>query len=155
MATFRSLLKSRKKTNMKKTILAILCLALTTIGFAQKIKPTPAVEKSFMQKFPNAKEIKWDKEGKDEYEAEFMMDGKKGSANFSAAGLWMETEMAIPQASTPKPVMDAFTKNFKTATITEVYKIESKEGKNYFEIEYTQSGKKSEAKISADGKLMK
>jgi hypothetical protein len=82
------------------------------------------------------------------------MDGKKGSANFSGKGEWMETEMAIPQANTPKAVMDGFNKVFAGATIKEVYKIESKEGKNYFEIEYSLKGKIKEAKLDPTGKVM-
>ena len=93
-------------------------------------------------------------EAKDEYEASFVMDGKKGSANFSGTGDWMETEMAIPQASAPKVVLDGFNKAFAGATIKEVYKIESKNGKNYFEIEYSLKGKSKEARIDPSGKIM-
>jgi hypothetical protein len=93
-------------------------------------------------------------EEKDNYEATFLMDGKKGSTNFSGKGEWMETEMAIPQANTPAIVMEGFKKAFAGATIKEVYKIESKEGKNYFEIEYSLKGKTKEAKLDPTGKIM-
>jgi hypothetical protein len=66
----------------------------------------------------------------------------------------METEMAIPQANTPKAVMDGFNKSYAGAIINEVYKIESKEGKNYFEIEYSLKGKTKEAKLDLAGKIM-
>lgn len=134
--------------------MAILCLGLGTAVFAQKNKTPEAAQKAFQQKFPNAKEVKWGKEGKDEYEAEFVQEGKKGSANFSATGEWLETEMAIPQTSAPKAVIDGFNKAYAGAAIKEVFKIESKAGKNYFEIEYTLKGKTKEAKLSPDGKLM-
>jgi len=135
-------------------IMLMLCIGLISITNAQKNKVTPAAEKAFTQKFPSAIEVKWDKEGKDEYEASFVMDGKKGSANFSGKGDWMETEMAIPQAKAPKSVLDGFNKAFAGATIKEVYKIESKEGKNYFEIEYSLKGKDKEAKLDPTGKIM-
>jgi len=135
-------------------MMLMLCIGLISITNAQKNKVTPAAEKAFTQKFPNAKEVKWEKEGKDEYEASFVMDGKKGSANFSGKGDWMETEMAIPQAKVPKSVLDGFNKAFAGATIKDVYKIESKEGKNYFEIEYILKGKNKEAKLDASGKIM-
>jgi hypothetical protein len=121
---------------------------------AQKTKVTTEAQKAFQTKFPTAKEVKWEMESKNDYEASFVMDGKKGSANFSGKGEWMETEMGIPQANTPKAVMDGFNKAFAGATIKEVYKIESKEGKNYFEIEYSLKGKTKEAKLDPTGKIM-
>ena len=135
-------------------IILFLCIGILTTTNAQKNKVTQATEKAFAQKFPTAKEVKWEMESKDDYEASFVMDGKKGSANFSGKGDWMETEMGIPQANTPKAVMDGFNKAFAGATIKEVYKIESKEGKNYFEIEYSLKGKTKEAKLDPTGKVM-
>ncbi len=133
-------------------ILAIVCLGISTTTQAQK--STPAAEKAFQQKFAGATAVKWDKEKKNEYEASFVMKGKKGSANFSGTGEWLETEMAIPSTEAPKAVSDAFAKGFVGATIKEVYKIETKEAKNYFEIEYTLKGKTKEAKIDPSGKIM-
>ena len=135
-------------------ILALLCLGISTTIQAQKAKSTPAAEKAFKQKFAGATEVKWDMEKKNEYEASFVMKGKKGSANFSGTGEWLETEMAIPSTDAPKAVSDAFAKSFAGATIKEVYKIESKDGKNYFEIEYDLKGKTKEAKIDPSGKIM-
>jgi hypothetical protein len=135
-------------------IILFLCIGILATTNAQKNKVTQAAEKAFAQKFPTAKEVKWEMESKDDYEASFVMDGKKGSANFSGKGEWMETEMGIPQANTPKVVMDGFNKAFAGAIIKEVYKIESKEGKNYFEIEYSLKGKTKEAKLDPTGKVM-
>jgi outer membrane lipoprotein-sorting protein len=135
-------------------IILFLCIGILATTNAQKNKVTQAAEKAFAQKFPTAKEVKWEMESKDDYEASFVMDGKKGSANFSGKGEWMETEMGIPQANTPKVVMDGFNKAFAGASIKEVYKIESKEGKNYFEIEYSIKGKTKEAKLDPTGKIM-
>lgn len=140
---------------MKSIFMVIfVCVSVLFNANAQKMQVTPAAEKSFTQKFPNAKEVKWEKEGKDEYEASFVIDGKKGSANFSGKGEWMETEMAIPQANAPRSVLDGFNKSFSGATIKEVYKIESKDGKNYYEIEYSLKGKSKEAKVDPTGKVM-
>ncbi len=132
--------------------MAIICMACITNVSAQKAKTPMAAEKAFQQKFPKAKEVTWEKEGKAEYEATFIQDGKKGSANFSPAGEWLETEMAISLAAAPKTVIDGFNKAFSGAVITEIFKIESKTGKNYFEIEYSVKGKKKEVKLNTDGK---
>lgn len=135
-------------------MILLVCIGLIVTTNAQKNKVTPDAEKAFTQKFPNAKEVKWDIEAKNEFEASFVMDGKKGSANFSGKGDWLETEMAIPRSNAPKAVMDGFSKAFAGAIIKEVYKIESKEGKNYFEIEYSLKGKTKEAKVDPTGKIM-
>jgi len=139
---------------MKKYFIISIIMFSQIITNAQKIKVTNEAQKAFQTKFPTAKEVKWEMESKNDYEASFVMDGKKGSANFSGKGEWMETEMAIPQLNTPKAVMDGFNKAFAGATIKEVYKIESKEGKNYFEIEYSLKGKTKEAKLDPTGKIM-
>ena len=139
---------------MKKYFIIGILMFCQIISHAQKNKVTTEAQKAFQTKFPSAKEVKWEMESKDDYEASFVMDGKKGSANFSGKGEWMETEMGIPQANTPKAIIDGFNKAFAGATITEVYKIESKVGKNYFEIEYNLKGKTKEAKIDPTGKVM-
>ncbi|TRZ76932.1 MAG: hypothetical protein D4R94_03865 [Chitinophagaceae bacterium] len=139
---------------MKKYFIISILMFSQIISYAQKNKVTDEAQKAFQTKFPTAKEVKWEMESKNDYEDSFVMDGKKGSANFSGKGEWMETEMAIPQANTPKAVMDGFNKAFAGATIKEVYKIESKEGKNYFEIEYSLKGKTKEAKLDPTGKIM-
>jgi len=85
----------------------------------------------------------------------FIPVRKKGSANFSASGEWLETEMAIPQSATPQAVLDGFKKAHTGATIAAIYKRETKKGQNYFEIEYkVKGGKTKEAKLASDGKLM-
>jgi len=139
---------------MKKYFIISILMFSQIIAHAQKNKVTDEAQKAFQAKFPTAKEVKWEMESKNDYEASFIMDGKKGSANFSGKGEWMETEMTISEANTPKAVMDGFNKAFAGATIKEVYKIESKEGKNYFEIEYSLKGKTKEAKLDLTGKVM-
>lgn len=136
-------------------IMAIACMALSTIVPAQETQAPTVVKNAFQQKFPNAREVKWDKEGKGEYEAVFVQDGKKGSANFSETGEWLETEMAIPVSTLPKAVIDGFYKNFTGAGITEVYQISTGKGKSYFEIEYTVKGRKKEVKLNNNGNLFK
>jgi len=139
---------------MKKYFIISILMFSQIIAHAQKNKVTDEAQKAFQAKFPTAKEVKWEMESKNDYEASFIIDGKKGSANFSGKGEWMETEMTISEANTPKAVMDGFNKAFAGATIKEVYKIESKEGKNYFEIEYSLKGKTKEAKLDLTGKVM-
>ena len=68
---------------MKKYFIISILMFSQIISFAQKSKVTIEAQKAFQTKFPTAKEVKWEMESKDDYEASFVMDGKKGSANFS------------------------------------------------------------------------
>ncbi|MEN9599216.1 MAG: hypothetical protein RL596_1527 [Bacteroidota bacterium] len=132
------------------TLLLVGSLSLT----AQQKNTTTAAEKAFAIKFPKATVVKWIKEKKNEYEVEFTLNGKKGSANFSGTGEWLETEMGILANELPTIVVDGFTKQFQGATITEAFLVESSTGKKYYEIEYTIKSKKREVKIDGTGNLI-
>ena len=132
--------------------MAVLCAVCTTAIIAQP-GVTAAAAKTFRQMFPKASGVKWEKENSREYEAGFLLDGRKMSANFSATGEWLETETPIEISSAPAVVMDGFTKSNPKAIVKQVYRIESKTQK-YFEVEYTINGRKKELKIAADGKTM-
>jgi hypothetical protein len=132
------------------TLLLVGSLSLT----AQQKNTTTAAEKAFAIKFPKATVVKWIKEKKNEYEVEFTLNGKKGSANFSGTGEWLETEMGIPTTEVPKNVLDAFAKQFKEAAISDAFLVESSAGKKYYEIEYTIKSKKREVKIDGTGNLI-
>lgn len=137
-----------------KFILAIICLSIINIVSAQ-IKVPTVTENAFKKMFPTASNVKWDKESKTEYEAEFLVDGKKHAANFSSTGEWLETEKAIETSAAPKVVVDAVTVAWPAATIKQIFDIVTKANKHYYEVEYLIKGKTKEAKIAVDGKLMK
>lgn len=141
--------------NMEKFIvIAMVCMATIVTATAQKTQAPTAAEKAFRNKFPGAKNVTWSQENKDEYEAAFILNGENGSANFSASGRWLETEMAIPRSAAPKAVMEAFGKQFPGAKVDRIYEVSSPDGKTYFEIEYTRKGKKKEVKLSTGGAVI-
>jgi hypothetical protein len=100
---------------MRKIIfVASVLICSVASGFAQSKTPT-TVTASFNQKFPNATNVKWDKESAHEYEASFEWKGKKHSANFSDAGEWLETESPITFNQLPEKVQTAFNASHKGA----------------------------------------
>ena len=131
----------------------MLCMVVGSGVRAQKNKVPDAAQKSFNKKFPAATNISWDKEAKDNFEVSFIIEGKKGSANFSGEGEWLETEMPVAVAAVPPLVKDAFTKAVPGALIHTVYLVESKGGKTEYEIEYRLKGRNKEAKFSPEGKI--
>lgn len=120
---------------------------------AQTIAPTE-VTTAFSQKFPTAKKVRWDKEKETEWEAEFKVDGKEFSANFTSEGIWKETEHEISKAEIPEDVNMTLKSEFADYKIEEPEVSETAAGKVYeFIIEKKDS--KLEVAIAPDGKVLK
>lgn len=94
------------------------------------------IKRAFNKKFSNAKNVTWEKENEDEWEAEFKLNGKQYSANFSFNGDWKETEYEINFDDAPQEIKSILNKNFMDYQIEEVTIIETSLDKYYeFEIE--------------------
>ena len=140
---------------MKKIIfvaLAFICAYATS--FAQSKTPN-AVTTTFNQKFPNASNVKWDKENAHEYEASFVWKGEKHSANFNDTGEWLETESPITFNQLPEKVQTAFNASHKVTTIKAVAKIETSKGQTQYEVEIKQGLKTVEFFYDANGSVIK
>lgn len=140
---------------MKKIIfvaLAFICAYMTS--FAQS-KTSNAVMTMFNQKFPNASNVKWDKENAHEYEASFVWKGEKHSANFNDNGEWLETESPITFNQLPEKVRTAFNASHKGTIIKGVAKIETSKGQNQYEVEIKQGLKTVEFFYDVNGSVIK
>lgn len=142
-----------------KRISVILCAVLfigTTIFAipAKKNKTPNAVVEEFMKKFPEAKNVVWEKE-KSEYEASFVLAGVKTSANFTAEGEWKETERTISVSDLPKEVKDGIQSTYPNATIIDAAKIETPEKGIQYEADIKSAKKKIEVLFDAEGKEVK
>ncbi len=122
---------------------------------AQK-KSTPVeVKTAFSQKFPNATKVKWHKENATEYEAEFKLDGKSHSANFSNTGEFLELEGMYSFKELPQSIQEAFKSNHKNATIKAVEKIQLANGEVKYEVEYKKGIKTIEVLYDESGNEIK
>ena len=140
---------------MKKMVLITLALLFIYVSStALTHVPTP-VSKTFDLKFPNAKNIKWDKENKNEYEAAFSLDGIKYTASFNEKGEWLETETNITFNILPEKVQQAFNTSYKDSKIKAVAKIENSKGEIKYEIEIKQKNKTVEKFFKSDGTEIK
>ncbi len=140
---------------MKKIIIVAMALICAyAISFAQ-IKTPAAVTTAFDKKFPNATNVKWDKENAREYEAEFEWEGVKYSANFSNSGQWLETESPLMFDQLPDKVQKAFNAKHKGTKVKDVSKLEMSKGITKYEVEIMQGSKTIELFYTTDGTATK
>ena len=139
---------------MKNLILGIAVSALISMSAcAQKDVPV-AVKTTFSQKFAKATEVKWDKENKTEWEAEFKLDGKEYSANFDLKGIWLETEYKITANEIPAAVKTTIDKDYAGYIMKESEISETTKGK-VVEVKLTKGIKDEEICFDVNGKVIK
>ena len=151
-------------SQIKKIIIILTILSLTfSLNAKDKVETSlrpvstniPAKVKSALTKlYPNAKEIKLDKEGKN-YEAGFINNGTKTSVDLDNNGNVLATETEIKISELPKGVEEFINKNYKEYTITETAKIVSSNGKTTYEAEITKGKKRKDLIFDKDGSLIK
>ncbi len=137
---------------MKKYTMILLAMFMVISFTAFSQTGVPAVVKTaFNKKFPTAKEVKWDMEGKILVEAEFVLNEKDMSANFDVHGNWKETETDLKNDDVPAVVMNVLNVKFpgykvKDAAFTQTpkysaYEIVIKKGENKLEVTIDKAGK--------------
>ena len=130
-------------------------IATTVFPISPKKDKTPqAVEESFKKKFPEAQKVKCEKENK-EYEASFVINGVKTSANFTVSGEWKETESTVSASDLPKIVSDGILSAYPGAKIVDAAKIETPEKGIQYEADIKSGKKKMEVLFDAEGKEIK
>ncbi len=137
---------------LKLSVIAVLFASFAAC--AQKSTVPVNVNAAFMQKFPNAKKVSWDKENETEWEAEFNMNGQDYSANFSSTGNWMETEYEIKKTDIPTAVKKTLDTEFAGYDIEEAELSETTKGKVY-EFSLEKNDTDMEVAISPEGKVIK
>jgi hypothetical protein len=121
-----------------------------------KIATPNLVIKAFQNRYQNVSNLRWSQESDDEWEAEFTMNEADYTANFNAAGIWIETEKMIQFAEVPHIVKDVLEKEFAGYKVDEAETSETEEGLVYeFEMENESKHTEREVAISPDGKVIK
>jgi Putative beta-lactamase-inhibitor-like, PepSY-like len=139
-----------------KSLFSFILTILLTITTVIAAVP-PAVATAFAKKFPEATDVKWQKEANGSYEAHFSINNKDISATFSKNGNWLETETDIDIAEVPAAVMTAFRKKTTKKRIPKAAsKIESPKKPLRYELEYHHIGiQNREVFYDESGKEMK
>ncbi|UXX78687.1 PepSY-like domain-containing protein [Reichenbachiella carrageenanivorans] len=138
------------------TLWIVIAIAASVLSCDQnKEGNTPEqVKAAFAEKFPEVKEAEWERENETEWEAEFDMDGKEYSANFTNKGEWMETEYAIKASDISEDIHAILATNFSDFEIEEAEIVETPQGQSY-EFEIEQGETEYEVAIDANGNLTK
>ncbi len=131
----------------------VTMLAITLSGFA--INVPKAVSDAFAKKFPGATNVKWDKENANEYEAEFKINGRSGSANFLTDGSWVESELEVGNTELPAAVTSAIKTKHPAGILIKAFKIETAKGTTTYEAEIKTGNKKKGMIMNADGSMAK
>ena len=126
---------------MKKIIgLTAILFALSGATFAQekgngKIDVPAKVKSALKQKYPEAKNVAWEKE-KGNYEANWGgKSGEDNSVQFTPAGTFIEIVKAIPVSQLPSNVASYVKQHYNDAKITEAGKVTDANGNLSYEAE--------------------
>lgn len=139
-----------------KKVLSLALILLSAGIYAQdskKIDIPEAVQKAFKEKFPKVKNVQWEMEGEEEYEAEFKKEDKEVSALFAVDGTWIETETDIKPNEVPQVILDAIAEEYDDFTILEAEKIERADGM-FYELEINSDGRDWEMEVSPEGEII-
>lgn len=142
-----------KSIQSKIVILIVLLFSFSL--FAQEVKVPKNVKTAFDKLYPNAKDVKWEEEGEEEYEASFIDGTTHISIVIDDEGEVEETETVISLDKLPKSIHEFVEKNYSEYKITEAAKILDDKGVITFEAEITKGKEKKDLMFDANGKSLK
>lgn len=119
---------------MKSFILAaaLMLAAFTSKSFAADIRVSPKVLHTFMATFGKASEVQWTSVDQ-LYRADFTVDGEKVIAFFNTAdGNLVATSRYITVNELPRIAKNSLKTVVTSATITEVFEIQSNESLDFY-----------------------
>ena len=119
---------------MKKNVCFVIIISFTIFSCSQKVAVPDVVKTRFASLYPDAKNVKWDKEDA-LFEAGFKTNDVETSVVFDAAGAVTETETAIEASTLPPAIYEYITKNSVGKKIEEAAKIVDASGKVTYEAE--------------------
>ena len=139
---------------MKNLITLVVVFAFISVSAFSQKTPPEIVKKEFAKKYSTALSVKWDSEEKNEWEAEFTMEGKKMSASFDNSGKWMESETAITEKDLPAVVINTLNKDYQGYKKSDISIFEDSKAKG-FELTLKKGETSIEVLIDNGGKVIK
>ncbi|MFZ7116716.1 MAG: SdiA-regulated domain-containing protein [Bacteroidota bacterium] len=120
------------KSIFKISLISILCLGGFSIiaGNVLSVDPPVAISSKFKELYPTASLVQWEME-KENYEAEFMVEGREIEVLFSPTGILLSEDKEVKVSEIPAPVMRSFNKDFSGFKITQAFLLWSNEHVQY------------------------
>lgn len=140
---------------MKNLILIFMIPAVLSFSACGQKEDVPVkIKTALTQKFPQARNVSWDKENATEWEAEFTLNGIKYSANFDSNGQWKETEYKLNESALPAAVKTSLKNNFAGYDVEGAEVSETPQAMVY-ELSIILNDEDIVVLIAADGKVIK
>lgn len=140
---------------MKKEIFFSTFLMFSLSLFAQDMSVPKVVKESFTKQYPKIVDVKWDKEGDEEYEAEFTNNGIKTSVVIDEDGEIEETEIALNLDDLSLDILNYVKENYSSYEITEAAKITDEDGNVFYEAEISKGDSKTDLLFDSNGNPVK
>lgn len=140
--------------NLIVVLLVVFAAVTVSAQIKKEVKVTEKAKACFAKLYPNVKEVKWGKEGKTEFEAEFKDNGKTISVVIDAEGNLRETETDIAKSDLPKGIEEYVAKFHDGWRITEAAEIVDAKGNVTFEAQISKGKIKKDLLFDKSGKLV-
>lgn len=144
---------TKQKLKMKTKLLVLAILVFPLMLSAQDIPSN--VKQKVKTMYPEAGDIKWDVEGKGQYEAELKIDGVQTALLFDSEANLIETETKIAVSELPSKVRDYISSEYVGKSINEAAKIIDSKGNLKYEAEITEGKKSKDILFDQDGNILK
>jgi hypothetical protein len=150
-----------------KTKIFLLFIGILTVGMIvsckqgkksgekpEKNEIPVAVSKAFSEKFATATNVEWEAEEEGIFEAEFTLNGKEMSAEFTSDGTWKETETEVAQSDLPAVIVDSLESAYAEYIVEETEMCETPEGRRW-EIALKKENTELSLVLDETGKILK
>ena len=132
------------------TILLVICCYLINHSCDQEV-PEKVVE-GLHQKFPAARDIRWELESEAEWEGSFKLDTVEYSVVFREDGSWLETEHTISEQTLPLKIRQILIEKYPDFKLDEVELVQS-QTELYYELEIEKGWTEVELMVDQEGNI--
>lgn len=113
----------------------LIFILLSLLGKADIIEIPEIIKKSFEERFPTARNAKWDSTTDKQFEVGFELNGKETVAIFLSDGTFKEIETEIKPEEIPVRVKKSIEKKFPLSKITYAVKVQRANGVLVYDLE--------------------
>ena len=140
---------------MNRIILSLALMIMTGVASAQVVKVPENAKRYFAEKYPDAKDPKWNN-NVSSYTAEFTQHGMRMKAAYNIDGTWNYTETFIPDSDVPKSARESFAKSkYRDWQVKSIVLVEANKTPRSYRFEATKGIQKMYVFYDKDGVTLK